>query len=196
MPNLRRILDDRVTAALRAAFPESPDAPAVVVPSQDLRFGDYQANGAMGLAKRLKRKPREVAEAILKHLDVSDWAETPEIAGPGFINLRLRADRVAEQLGAVNPDERLGVEPASRPETVVVDYSAPNLAKEMHVGHLRSTIIGDALARLFTFAGHTVVRQNHVGDWGTQFGMLVAYLREKNLLAMADQTALADLETV
>jgi len=183
MPNVRRILDERVTAALRAAFPDVPDAPAIVTPSQEERFGDYQANGAMGLAKRLKRKPREVAEAVLAHLDLADLAEKPEIAGPGFINLRLKADWVAGQLGAANQvrserseDDRLGVPRAERPETVVVDYSAPNLAKEMHVGHLRSTIIGDALVRMLEFAGHKVVRQNHVGDWGTQFGMLITNL--------------------
>jgi len=180
MPNVRRILDERVTAALRAAFPDAPDAPAIVTPSQEERFGDYQANGAMGLAKRLKRKPRDVAEAVLARLDVSDLAEKPEIAGPGFINLRLKADWVAGQLGAANQvrserseDDRLGVPRAERPETVVVDYSAPNLAKEMHVGHLRSTIIGDALVRMLEFAGHKVVRQNHVGDWGRQFGMVI-----------------------
>jgi arginyl-tRNA synthetase len=194
MPNVRRILDERVTAALRAAFPDAPDAPAIVTPSQEERFGDYQANGAMGLAKRLKRKPRDVAEAVLARLDVSDLAEKPEIAGPGFINLRLKADWVAQQLGAANqvrsdpksgpvpgrPEEdRLGVPRADRPETVVVDYSAPNLAKEMHVGHLRSTIIGDALVRMLEFAGHTAIRQNHVGDWGTQFGMLVCHLMDR-----------------
>ncbi|MCX5674507.1 MAG: arginine--tRNA ligase [Planctomycetota bacterium] len=182
MPNIQHLLDQRVTAAMRAAFPQAPDAPAIVQPSQDPRFGDYQANGAMALAKQLKMKPRDVAAAVLERLDVSQICEPPEIAGPGFINLRLRPDWVAAQVGAINPDkpeDRLGVPRAEKPETVVVDYSAPNLAKEMHVGHLRSTIIGDALARMLDFSGHKVVRQNHVGDWGTQFGMLVAYWDEK-----------------
>jgi arginyl-tRNA synthetase len=182
MPNIQHLLDNRVTAAMRAAFPQVPDAPAIVQPAQDPRFGDYQANGAMALAKQLKKKPRDVAAAVLERLDVSQICEKPEIAGPGFINLRLKADWVAAQVGAINPDkpeDRLGVPRAAKPETVVVDYSAPNLAKEMHVGHLRSTIIGDALVRMLDFAGHTVVRQNHVGDWGTQFGMLVAYWDEK-----------------
>jgi arginyl-tRNA synthetase len=179
MPSVQRLLDERVARAMRAAFPEAADLPAIVVASQDPRFGDYQANGAMALAKRLKRKPREVAEAVLAHLDISDLAEKPEIAGPGFINMRLRAEWVSRELGRANPDERLGVPHAEKPETVVVDYSAPNLAKEMHVGHLRSTIIGDALARLLEFTGHNVVRQNHVGDWGTQFGMLVTHWNDK-----------------
>jgi len=179
MPNIQHILDDRVAAAMRAAFPDAAEAPAIVVPAQDPRFGDYQANGAMSLAKQLRKKPRDVAAAVAARLDVADLCEKPEIAGPGFINLHLKPAWVAEQLGLINPDkpeDRLGAPRAVRPETVVVDYSAPNLAKEMHVGHLRSTIIGDALVRTLDFAGHTVVRQNHVGDWGTQFGMLAAFL--------------------
>ena len=161
---------------MRAAFPEAADSPALVLPAQDPSFGDYQANGAMALAKRLGKKPREVASKIVKHLDVSDFAEKPEVAGPGFINLRLQPEWVGRQLGRLSADERLGVESRrAGTETVVVDYSAPNLAKEMHVGHLRSTIIGDALVRMLQFAGHNVVKQNHVGDWGTQFGMLIAF---------------------
>ena len=174
MPNIQHLLDSRVTAAMRAAFPDA-EAPAIVQSSQDPRFGDNQANGAMALAKLLKMKPRDVAAAIIARLDVSDLADKVEIAGPGFINITLRREWVAAEIGRINADERLGVPQAEKPETVVVDYSAPNLAKEMHVGHLRSTIIGDALARMLDFAGHKVVRQNHVGDWGTQVGMLVAF---------------------
>jgi len=183
MPSVQRLLDQRVAQAMRDAYPEAADLPAIVVPAQDPRFGDYQANGAMALAKRLKRKPRDVAEAVLARLDVSDLAEPPTIAGPGFINIRLRRDWVGRELGRINPDERLGVPQAEQPETVVVDYSAPNLAKEMHVGHLRSTIIGDALFRMLDFVRHPdgkVIRQNHVGDWGTQFGMLVTHWNEKS----------------
>jgi arginyl-tRNA synthetase len=196
MPNVQHLLDSRVTAAMRAAFPDA-QAPAIVQSSADPRFGDYQANGAMALAKLLKMKPRDVAAAVIARLDVSDLAEKPEIAGPGFINIRLLPDWVAAEIGRTNADERLGVPQAGKPETVVVDYSAPNLAKEMHVGHLRSTIIGDALARMLDFAGHNVVRQNHVGDWGTQFGMLLAYL--KNLMmsdpqGLAAEAELGDLE--
>jgi arginyl-tRNA synthetase len=197
MPNIQHLLDHRVTAAMRAAFPEAPDAPAIVQPAQDPRFGDYQANGAMALAKQLKSKtrlgemkPRQVAAEVVARLDVADLCEKPEIAGPGFINLRLKPDWVAAQVGAINPDkpeDRLGVPRAEKPETVVVDYSAPNLAKEMHVGHLRSTIIGDALVRMLDFSGHKVVRQNHVGDWGTQFGMLVAHLQNESGLDVGDR---------
>ncbi len=190
MPNVQRILEERVTDAMRAAFPGA-DVPAIVVLSQDPKFGDYQANGAMALAKQLRRKPLDVAAEIVARLNVSDLCEKPEIAGPGFINLRLRTDWVSDQLGKINPDDRLGVEPAARPETVVVDYSAPNLAKEMHVGHLRSTIIGDALVRMLEFAKHPegkVIRQNHVGDWGTQFGMLVEFLLVSGRLQIVGST--------
>jgi len=185
MPNVQHLLDSRVTAAMRAAFPDV-QAPAIVQSSQDSKFGDYQANGAMALAKQLKAKPRDVAAAVIARLEVSDLADKVEIAGPGFINITLRPDWVSAEIGRTNKvdpqslEDRLGVERAEKPETVVVDYSAPNLAKEMHVGHLRSTIIGDALARMLDFAGHNVVRQNHVGDWGTQFGMLVAHLQHES----------------
>jgi arginyl-tRNA synthetase len=194
MPNIARILDQRVTTAIRAAFPDVTDAPAIVMASQDGRFGDYQANGAMGLAKRLKSKPQDVAKAIIAKLGeqqgLDDIAEPPTIAGPGFINFRLRRPWLEQTVGATAADARLGMETPERPETVIVDYSAPNLAKEMHVGHLRSTIIGDALARMLAFAGHQVIRQNHVGDWGTQFGMLLAFLKEQGEGA----TSLSDLE--
>jgi arginyl-tRNA synthetase len=191
MPNIAQILDERVTAAMRAAYPDVTDAPAIVMASTDTRFGDYQANGAMGLAKRLKIKPRDVAEAVIAKLDISDLSDPPQIAGPGFINFRLKAEWLAANVGKANADERLGVEPAAKPETVVVDYSAPNLAKEMHVGHLRSTIIGDALVRMLDFAGYKVVRQNHVGDWGTQVGMLVAYFDRSYEQSIEEESAKA-----
>ena len=204
MPNIQHLLDSRVTAAMRAAFPDAPPAPAIVQSSQDSQFGDYQANGAMALAKLLKMKPRDVAAAVVARLEVSDLAEKVEIAGPGFINIRLRPDWVAAEIGLVNKvdaesrEDRLGVPRAEKPETVVVDYSAPNLAKEMHVGHLRSTIIGDALTRMLDFAGHKVVRQNHVGDWGTQFGMLVEFLIASGRLQFVGATvvgpSMQDLE--
>ena len=137
----------------------------------------------MGLAKSLteqtgqKQNPQSVAKQIIAALDLSAMAEEPTIAGPGFINVRLRPDWVAERLLEIANDLRLGIEKTKHPQTVVVDYSGPNVAKQMHVGHLRSTIIGDAIARLFDFQGHNVIRQNHIGDWGTQFGMLITYLR-------------------
>ncbi len=141
--------------------------------SQDPRFGDYQANFAMPLGKRLRKPPREVAAQIVERLQVEDLCEEPQIAGPGFINLRLRNTWLAEQVTKLVGDPRLGVVPATDPETIVIDYSAPNVAKPMHVGHIRSTVIGDSLARTLRFLGHRVIADNHIGDWGTQFGMII-----------------------
>jgi len=190
----------RVSAALSAAFgAEGAAADPLVRPAQDPEFGDYQSNCAMALAKRVQAKPRDVAARIVEHLDAADICEPPEIAGPGFINLRLRCSYVAEQLRAVPPagqTDRLGLEPADQPTVVAVDFSSPNLAKEMHVGHLRSTVIGESVCRILEFEGHTVCRINHVGDWGTQFGMLVAHLREKRpeVLADPEHLQIGDLE--
>jgi arginyl-tRNA synthetase len=154
---------------------------------------DFQADLAMGLAKPLKRPPRQVAEAVVAAADLADVCERVEIAGPGFINLTLKASFLESGLAAVARDPRLGVPVAARQERVVVDYSAPNVAKEMHVGHLRSTIIGDALARLLELAGHDVVRQNHIGDWGTPFGMLIEHLLDVGEAgAQADMGELSD----
>ena len=173
--------------------------PAMVGPSKDAKFGDYQANGVMAAAKTLGCKPRELAEKVVASLDVADLAEKVEVAGPGFINITLKADFLNGQLAAACGDEHLGVQKPDSPQTVVVDYSSPNLAKEMHVGHLRSTIIGDALARVLDFLGHKVIRQNHVGDWGTQFGMLIAYMQrlaggDNDQFTSKISQALTDLE--
>ncbi|WP_051710138.1 arginine--tRNA ligase [Andreprevotia chitinilytica] len=187
---LLQLLNARFAAAFTAAG--APGANPVIQPAARPEFGDYQANGAMGAAKQLKKNPRELAQAVIDHVDVSGIADTLEIAGPGFINIKLSDAFLASRANAALADAKLGV-PLPAKQTVVVDYSSPNLAKEMHVGHLRSTIIGDALARLLAFLGHDVVRQNHVGDWGTQFGMLTAYLVEQD---RAGNTAIAldDLE--
>ncbi|MBD2113421.1 MULTISPECIES: arginine--tRNA ligase [Cyanophyceae] len=150
----------------------------MLVPTSNPKFGDYQANLAMSLAKPLKQKPRDIATQIVEKLDVSDLCEPPEIAGPGFINLRFKTTYLEDQLRAMQADPRLGVEPAKPPQKVIVDFSSPNIAKEMHVGHLRSTIIGDSIARVQEFMGNDVLRLNHVGDWGTQFGMLITHLKE------------------
>jgi arginyl-tRNA synthetase len=139
-------------------------------------FADFQANVALPLGKRLGRPPREVAAELASRLEVSDVCEPPEVSGPGFINFRLRDEWIAVQASRMLHDPRLGLEPAARPQTVVVEYSSPNIAKEMHVGHLRTTIVGDAIARVLEFAGHHVIRDNHVGDWGTPFGMLIEHL--------------------
>lgn len=141
--------------------------------SQDPKFGDYQANCAMPLGKQLSRPPREVAAEIVERLDVSDLCDAPEIAGPGFINFRLREEWLVAQLMAAAADPRLGIPPTEHPRTYVIDYSAPNVAKPMHVGHIRSTVIGDSLYRTLEFLGHKVISDNHIGDWGTQFGMIL-----------------------
>lgn len=191
--NIRELLTQKAQAAMAAVgIPEGVNPN--VAPAKKAGFGDYQINGAMAAAKQMKTNPRALAEQIVGALALDDIAEKLEVAGPGFINIHLKPAWLAAQVGAVAIDDRLGLAPAANPSTVVVDYSSPNLAKEMHVGHIRSTIIGDALARLLEFQGHTVIRQNHVGDWGTQFGMLIAELEEQ--LATQDSAgfALKDLE--
>ncbi|MCW1806182.1 arginine--tRNA ligase [Brachybacterium squillarum] len=174
MPAPEIALTERFQSAFVAAFgPEYADADPIIRPSQ---FADFQCNAAMGLAKRLGRKPRDIAAEILAAVDLEDVAETPEIAGPGFLNIRLRTGWVAAQAAELAADEALGVPVPEHVDTVVIDYSAPNVAKEMHVGHLRTTVVGDAIARTLEKLGHTVVRQNHIGDWGTPFGMLIEHL--------------------
>jgi arginyl-tRNA synthetase len=171
--NLLQFLKQQIHQALQDLVADPSPYVAMVKPAQDARHGDYQANCAMALAKELGRKPRDIAEEIVKRIPAGEALEVPEIAGPGFINLRLRPEWLAQQLPAMAREERLGVAPASPPRTVVIDFSSPNVAKPMHVGHLRSTIIGDSLARLLRFLGHRVITDNHLGDWGTQFGMLL-----------------------
>ena len=187
MPAPEIALTQRFQTAFAAAFgSEYADADPIIRPSQ---FADFQCNAAMGLAKRLGRKPRDIAAEIVEAVDLSDIAEDPEIAGPGFLNIRLRTDWVAAQAAElVDPAAALGVPAPERAETVVLDYSAPNVAKEMHVGHLRTTVVGDSIARTLEKLGHTVVRQNHIGDWGTPFGMLI-----EHLLEVGEDSAEADL---
>ncbi|UYG17848.1 arginine--tRNA ligase [Brachybacterium huguangmaarense] len=166
-------LTERFQSAFAAAFgPEFADADPIIRPSQ---FADFQCNAAMGLAKRLGRPPREIAADIVAHVALDDVAEPLEVAGPGFLNIRLRTEWVAAQTAQMAAAEDLAL-PAVAPQRVVIDYSAPNVAKEMHVGHLRTTVVGDALARTLEHLGHTVIRQNHIGDWGTPFGMLIEHL--------------------
>jgi arginyl-tRNA synthetase len=174
------ILAGRMRDAIARAFgPALADTDPLIRTTQDARFGDFQANVAMGLGKRLGRKPREVAEALVAALDLTGIAATPEIAGPGFVNVRLDDGLLARLASDATRDERLGIPTIIEPETVVIDYSGPNVAKDMHVGHLRSTVIGDALARTLAFTGDRTIRQNHVGDWGTQFGLLIEHLLEE-----------------
>ncbi|MDF0605882.1 arginine--tRNA ligase [Neisseriaceae bacterium TC5R-5] len=186
-----QLINQRVSVALAAAG--VADAPPVVQPASKAEFGDYQVNGIMAAAKQLKCNPRELAQKVVAALDLNDIAEKVEIAGPGFLNIHLAADYIAQRNQAALQDDKLGLAPVA-PQRIMVEYSSPNLAKEMHVGHLRSSIIGDALARIIEFVGHDVIRANHVGDWGTQFGMLTAYLVETQQQDKPD-IALADLET-
>ena len=172
-------LNARLEAALVAAFGEElSGTDPLLGPASNPKFGDYQANVAMSLAKRLKNKPRAIAEQIVAHLEVSDLCDPPEIAGPGFINLRLTTAYLEQQLQTSRVGDRLGVATVDPPQRVIVDYPSPNIAKEMHVGHLRPSIIGDCLSRILEFLGYEVLRLSHVGDWGTPFGMLIAYVRE------------------
>lgn len=198
--NLKQQLEQRISAALAAAG--AADCAALVGVSANAKFGDYQANGVMAAAKKLKLNPRQLADKVVAALgegaehDITDLAGKIEVAGPGFINITISDALLHSEVARAAGDERLDVAKVTQPQTVVVDYSAPNLAKEMHVGHLRSTIIGDAIANVLEFLGHNVIRQNHVGDYGTQFGMLIAYM---DLLATeggegAAQSSLSDLE--
>ncbi|EFV4425447.1 arginine--tRNA ligase [Salmonella enterica] len=189
--NIQALLSEKVSQAMIAAGAPANCEPQVRQ-SAKIQFGDYQANGMMAVAKKLGMAPRQLAEQVLTHLDLSGIASKVEIAGPGFINIFLDPAFLAEQVQQALASERLGVSQPAR-QTIVVDYSAPNVAKEMHVGHLRSTIIGDAAVRTLEFLGHHVIRANHVGDWGTQFGMLIAWL-EKQQQENAGEMALADLE--
>ena len=171
-------LKNRFSKALVAAFgSDLATQDPMVVPASNPKFGDYQSNVALPLAKQLKQKPRAIAQAIVDNVDVADLCEPPEIAEPGFINLNIKPEHLEAQLSNIQDDPRLGVAP-SEPKRVIVDYPSPNIAKEMHVGHLRSAVIGDCIARILEFLGHDVLRISHVGDWGTPFGMLIAYLRE------------------
>lgn len=200
--NIKQLLSELVSNAMVAAGLPADTNPAVSQSTKP-QFGDYQANGVMGAAKKLKTNPRELATKVVESLEPalvdSGIAEKLELAGPGFINIHLNKAWLATQLANSAKDEHLGVTqrgslPEEKPQTVVVDYSAPNLAKEMHVGHLRSTIIGDAVVRALEFRGDKVIRQNHMGDWGTQFGMLLAHLSDKLAADEVAETALSDLE--
>jgi arginyl-tRNA synthetase len=171
MSTIEQILEEKISEAI-AAVTGSP-AQALINPSANPQFGDYQANGVMAAAKACKMNPRELAQKVVAQLNPAEIPATWEIAGPGFINFRVDSNWLGKTLLTTALDERLGVDPVAKPETVVVDFSAPNVAKPMHVGHIRSTIIGDAITRTLRFLGHHVITDNHVGDWGTQFGMLI-----------------------
>ena len=189
--NIQALLSAKVSQAMVLAGAPS-DCEPQVRQSAKVQFGDYQANGIMAVAKKLGQAPRQLAETVIQHLDLTGIASKVEIAGPGFINIFLDRGWLAEHARNALQHPRLDVARVE-PQTIVVDYSAPNVAKEMHVGHVRSTIIGDAAVRTLAFLGHNVIRANHVGDWGTQFGMLIAFL-EKQQKENHAEMALADLE--
>ena len=170
METFQSLLAKKLSNALTDAG--LPDAGELTL-ATDPRFGDYQTNAALVLGKRRGENPRSVAEKIIGHLEVDDICEPPAIAGPGFVNFTLRPDAVAEKNASLLGDERLGVAKTGSPRRIVIDFGSPNVAKPMHVGHIRSTVLGDALARIATFLGHEVIRDNHIGDWGTQFGMVI-----------------------
>ena len=189
--NIQSILSEKIKQAMIAAGADA-QCEALVRQSGKVQFGDYQANGIMPAAKKLGLNPREFAQSVLDKAELQDIAEKTEIAGPGFINIFLKDTWLADNINRAVQDPKLGVHNPEK-QTVVVDYSSPNVAKEMHVGHLRSTIIGDAVVRTLEFLGNNVIRANHVGDWGTQFGMLIAYL-EKMENEHATEMELSDLE--
>lgn len=207
MLRLAHTLDTQLRGAMDRAFPDAaaqareagrPLDPQLA-PASKPEFGDFQANGALPLAKPLKQAPRQIASSIVEQLQADpsfvELCLEPQIAGPGFINLTLKPERLAAEVQARLGDQRLGVPAVAQAAPVVVDFSSPNIAKEMHVGHLRSTIIGDSLARVLEFRGHPVLRLNHVGDWGTQFGMLITHLKQvaPEALDTADAVDLGDL---
>jgi len=193
---LKEQLDQHISLALAQALQElslEGEFAAVVKQAGRPEFGDYQANGIMSAAKQNRMNPRDLAKTVLKYINLPEIVDNLEIAGPGFINIRLRSDYIADQLALVLDDDRLGIETCT-PETVVIDYSSPNLAKEMHIGHLRSTTIGDAIAKILEFLGHNVIRANHMGDWGAQFGSLLAYMDQLSNDTESLSQGLSDLE--
>ena len=191
--SLKQLLASKASAAMvSAGLPE--DCAPHLNPSNKPGFGDFQINGAMGAAKRLKSNPREIAGKIIEHLDLEGICSKIEIAGPGFINLTLDDKWLSNYLQSISESDKLGVDVIESPDTVVVDYSSPNVAKEMHVGHIRGTVLGDAVVRVLEFLGHKVIRQNHIGDWGTQFGMLITELSQQLESGTNAEMELEDLE--
>ena len=189
-----RLIEDRLQEAVRAVVPDADTAGVLVRPCPDPKFGDYQSSALLGLAKARRLNPRQLAADVLARLDVRDWCEPVEVAGAGFLNFRLKLSALAESLQAAARGAHLFFAKAAPPRTIVVDFSSPNAAKAMHVGHIRSTILGDSLARLFRLLGHRVITDNHLGDWGTQFGMLlVGWKRERDPAAL-QADALAEME--
>jgi arginyl-tRNA synthetase len=191
---LNRSIEDALRAAVGAVVPDANVAAVQVRPCPDPKFGDYQSNAVMSLAKERKTNPRQLATEIVAKLDVSAWCEKVEIAGPGFLNFRLKPAAIEETLKDQQKSNHPFIQPSSRPRTVVIDFSSPNVAKPMHVGHIRSTILGDSLARTLRVLGHKVITDNHIGDWGTQFGMLLIGWKKHLNQAALDTDPIAEME--
>lgn len=196
-PTLEKLKTRFEQAAIAAFGSDYAGIDPMLVPASNPKFGDYQSNAALSVTKQLGKPPRAIAEAIVGHLDVSDICQPPVVAGPGFINLTLKPAYLEAQIKAIQTDPRLGVAATKNPKRVIVDYPSPNIAKEMHVGHLRPAVIGDCISRILEFVGHDVLRISHVGDWGTPFGMLIAYLREAypEALKTTENLELGDLSS-
>lgn len=188
------LLEQKLQAAAAKVLPDAPLEEIVLRPCPDPKFGDYQTNSLMGLAKKRKLNPSQLAADVLKHLQVSEWCETVEIAGAGFINFRLSRRAVVEELRTALEGKHLFFASADHPRRVVIDFSSPNVAKPMHVGHIRSTILGDCLARVFRLLGHEVITDNHIGDWGTQFGKLLVGWKEQLDTAALQADPLSEME--
>lgn len=189
-------IQEAVQSAVQAVLPDAPSEEVVIRPCQDPRFGDYQSHVVMGLAKKRGLNPRDLAARIVDQIQLEDWCEPTEIAGPGFLNFRLNASAYSRMLAGALAGEHLFFERVAKPRTVVVDFSSPNVAKPMHVGHIRSTILGECLSRVFRCLGHQVITDNHIGDWGTQFGMLLIGWKELLDSEALEKDAIAELERI
>ncbi|MBM3846057.1 MAG: arginine--tRNA ligase [Verrucomicrobia bacterium] len=187
-------IQQKLQEAVRQTFPDASLTNVVVRPCPDPRFGDYQSNAIMGIAKERKLNPRQAATDVLAHLDVTDCCETPEIAGAGFLNFRVKPEALARAIAAPLEGAPLFFQPVAKPRTIVIDFSSPNVAKPMHIGHIRSTALGDALARLNRKLGHRVITDNHIGDWGTQFGLLTVGWKSQLDRASLETDALGEME--
>ena len=192
--SIHRSIEARLRDAIPLVVPDADLSDLCVRPCPNPRFGDYQCNALMPLAKIAKTNPRQLAEQVIEKLDVSEWCDPVEIAGPGFLNFRCKNEAVAAELQAALDGGDLFFDKAAEPETIVIDFSSPNVAKPMHIGHIRSTILGESLKRIYRLLGHTVVGDNHIGDWGTQFGkLLVGWKNELNREAL-EANALEEME--
>ena len=191
---LHLALEQRLREAVAVILPDAATASLLVRPCPDPKFGDYQSNALMGLAKERKMNPRQLATQVVEKLDVTEWCEKVEIAGAGFLNFRLKTSALEQTLAAAARGEHLFFQQAAAPRTVVIDFSSPNVAKPMHVGHIRSTILGDCLARTLRLLGHRVITDNHIGDWGTQFGKLLVGWKQQLNRAALETDAIAEME--